>query len=142
MKNILELILVIAAFPGFWLGSLYVASRFGGWSSLAERYSEDEYREGKTYHMRSGKFGAVSYGMCLNLTICESGIRVSIMLPFRFCHPPFFLPWTEIHSAREISEFFTPFLKAQIGHPPIASVNFPIWIRNYLPEQSFAEAGD
>jgi hypothetical protein len=41
----------------------------------------------------SGYVGLTSYGSCLIVGVDPTGIRLSILFPFRIGHPPLFLPW-------------------------------------------------
>jgi hypothetical protein len=120
-------------FPIMWVAVSLVLSHMGGWSKLAEHYADHQHVSGETYYMRSGFVGAINYKSCLNLRVCETGLRLSVLFPFRVGHPPLFIPWDQFHSISEKRVFFFRFLDTYVGRPVIANVVLPIWIRDYFP---------
>lgn len=125
---------VLIAFPFMWCAVLWFLAQLGGWSTLAERYRARNENTGKTFHMRSAKFGLVNYSSCLSLTVNESGLRLAVLFPFRIAHPPLFIPWSEIHGAREKRVMFiSPFLQVDVGRPVMATLLLPKWVRQYMP---------
>lgn len=89
--------------PSFILGWLTICwffSRLGGWNVLAEYYPQTSKVEGKAFRFASLDLGSgalpVNYRNCVTVRVNASGFSISASLPFRFCHPSLFIPWTEI----------------------------------------------
>ena len=126
---------VLIAFPSMWCAVLWFLAQLGGWSRLAEQFSANSAQPGKVFHMRSAKFGLVNYGSCLSLTVNDSGLRLSVLFPFRIAHPPLFIPWSEFHGAREKRVMFIfPFLQVDVGSPTITTVMLPRWVQDHMPQ--------
>lgn len=95
-----------AAFPFLfilaWLAVGALLSWIGGWHALASAFPDPGRVEGRRFRLVSGFVGrglrSARYRSVLAIVVGERGLRVSILLPFRFMHPPFFVPWTEIAS--------------------------------------------
>jgi hypothetical protein len=126
----------VIGFPSLWVAVSLLLSRVGGWAQLAERYPVTSPCEGPTFYMQSGSVGLVNYKSCLTLRICATGLRLSVLFPFRVGHPPILIPWKEFHSTAEKRVFFYSFLDAYVGMPVVAHMALPIWIRDYIPTDS------
>ncbi|MCA8997545.1 MAG: hypothetical protein KDA80_11170 [Planctomycetaceae bacterium] len=134
----MEKLLLIAGIIGFpiaWGSISVLASHVGGWAKLAAHYTDTRSEQGDTYYMRSGSVGIVKYNACLILRVCENGLRLSVVFPFRIGHPPLFIPWDQFHSVSETGLFFLRFLDAYVGTPVVANVRLPIWVRDHLPSE-------
>ena len=130
-------LVALVVFPFFWCGICQLVSFLGGWSRLATKYRTEEAANGTTFHMRSGKVGMTEYKSCLTLCISESGIRLSVLFPFRFAHPPLFIPWSEFHDIHEKHVVWVfPFLQANIGKPTVVTILLPLWVRDYFPSSN------
>jgi hypothetical protein len=46
--------------------------------------------------------GSVSYNGCLNITVNKTGIRLSLLVIFRFFHPPISIPWDDIETTDSV----------------------------------------
>lgn len=144
MKSLGPVMLGVA-FPVVWTTVLMLLSRIGGWAALAARYPDDRRERGATYRLRTVAVGAVNYGSCVTLRVCESGLGISVMFPFRIGHRPLFIPWGQFHGAVVTRRWlFIPFIDASIGRPVVANVSLPTWLREHLPPGSWrsAEQGD
>jgi hypothetical protein len=93
-------------FLGFWVVVSFLLSIIGGWMTIARSYPVQQDFGGEEFWWRSGRIGWVNYGSCLNLVASSHGLRVSVSLPFRLAHPPFFVPWAEVHSEHSRRLFF------------------------------------
>ncbi|TWU29856.1 hypothetical protein [Bythopirellula polymerisocia] len=125
----------IVFFPLFWIGICFALSWMGGWGRLAREYREHESHDSqpiRTAWMRSGRFGWVNYNSCLNIGIHDAGLRLSVLFPFRVGHPPLFIPWGAMASARQKRIFFFRFLEIQVGEPEPVTVLLPEWVGEYL----------
>lgn len=89
-------------FLALWLFVSALLAHFSGWSSLATEFRATEPTIGDRFYFVSGSMGArgipVNYSNCLTLTIGERGVRLAILLPWRFGSPPLFIPWAMIES--------------------------------------------
>src|SRR3979409_784496 len=101
MIPIVEILFPLLTVIPAYVVCLLLASHIGGWSKLAKHYPDSETCHGKISRFQSGHIGLVGYGLCLTLEVCETGLRLSIMFPFRIGHPPVFIPWEEFHSVSE-----------------------------------------
>jgi len=134
-----ELLLGIPLFLIGWPFCCWAIAQFGGWSKLANRYPDETFESGRTFYFCSGHVGQASYGMVLTLEVCESGLRMSVALPFRIGHPPVFIPWSEFHSIREKGFAFFRSLDTYVGMPVVAKVGLPIWLKQYMPDEPVQE---
>lgn len=91
------------AFAALWCGIIFLISRMGGWSSLAQRYqhvgSFDGYRKRfVTGAVTGGPFLGFpcNYGNCLTLGADSHGLYLAVFPLFRPGHPPLFVPWPDV----------------------------------------------
>ena len=124
--NSLAPLMCAVVFPFFWVASSLFFSHLGGWAQLAARYRDNRLESGPTYYFRTGSVGAINYRSCLVLRVCETGLGLSVIFPFRIGHPPLFIPWVEFHSAKVAWLLFIPVIEAYVGLPVVASVRLPI----------------
>lgn len=100
-----------------WLAASALIARMAGWASLAQRFRTQDDYEGQRFSFNSASMGhriwPVNYGNCLFVTIGSRGIRLSVLFPFRFQHPPLFLPWSAVESVTE-KRYFKIFRHAVI----------------------------
>ena len=135
MVNIFPIVFIIA-FSALWVTVSLLLSHMGGWSRLARCYPDDITAKNeltKASYLQSGSVGLVNYNSCLILGVSKSGLRLSVLFPFRIAHPPLFIPWSEFRDITEKRTLFLSFLVANIGMPVVTSVMLPLWIRDYIP---------
>ena len=84
-----------------WALVSYIISLLSGWTELSRRF-----RDASAYHSYQWLFQSVrmrtifgSYSNCVNLGADETGLYMAVFRPFRFSHPPLFIPWSEIQVA-------------------------------------------
>lgn len=86
----------------FWLGLVALKSLGGGWHRLATRFRTSDRPRGATYRFASVYIRAgalpVSYANCVMVTVNPSGVRLAVFFPFRFMHPPLFIPWSAVET--------------------------------------------
>lgn len=138
--NSLAPVIVAIAFPIIWAALWLFMSSVGGWKALATRYPDQRGERGASYYLRTGAVGPVDYRSCLILCVCEKGLGMSVLIPFRIGHPPLFIPWGEFHGAEVVRLLFIPFIEAYVGLPVVATVCVPIWLRDHLPPASWRSA--
>jgi hypothetical protein len=82
---------------GFYCFLLLVVSRLSGWNLLAKSFRSDQPLAGKIWNWQSARMRYLShYNRCLRVGANSSGLYLVPMGPFRFFHPPLFIPWHEI----------------------------------------------
>jgi hypothetical protein len=100
----------LPAFVVFWFAICGGLSLIGGWHHLAERFKSYEPIDGERFRFRSGAIGwgafPVSYGSCLFVTVGSTGFALSVLLPFRFLHPPLVIPWSAVERCEHVSFWF------------------------------------
>lgn len=88
-----------------WFGVTGLLSALSGWRGFAERWRAREEPVGERFRMRSASIGLrffpVGYGNCLNVTVSERGLGLSLFFLFRFLSPPLFIPWSEVSEVKE-----------------------------------------
>ena len=88
-------------FVGMWLVVTTVLSRMSGWPELARRFPDRPERPLLQLRFQSGSMGRnVSFGSCLNLAACPSGLRVGLLRIFGPFSRDFFVPWNELNVER------------------------------------------
>jgi hypothetical protein len=96
----LDLPVLAAGFIVSWLLIGSLLSVIGGWYALARRFRSDDDIDAERFRFRSGGIGwgvfPVNYGNCLFATVGRRGRALSILLPFRFMHPPLVIPWSAV----------------------------------------------
>lgn len=92
----------VAAFAALWLTIFKVVAHWGGWRDLSATYPSQGEPTGERFRMRSFQLRAgCNYNNCVTLVASPAGLHISMPLPFRFAHPPIFLPWSEIRAERK-----------------------------------------
>jgi hypothetical protein len=89
-----------------WLGMsaiLPLAAFVGGWHRLADTYRARYDPQGQRYIFASvGIKGRLllgaHYSRCLTGYVSPYGTSLRIWLPFRFFHPPLFIPWRAVQT--------------------------------------------
>lgn len=107
----LGMVLIVLAFlvffPLMWFGITGLLSAIGGWRELGSQYAAGPAaREGRvvgvwvTGGMQRMIF-PVSYRNCLNVRLYQDGFWLGVAMPFRFMHPPLFIPWTAVRDCEQ-----------------------------------------
>lgn len=108
----------VPAFVVFWLMICGLLSLLGGWYELAQRFKSADGFDGERFYFKSGAIGwrsfPVSYGSCLFATVGPRGIALSILLPFRFLHPPLLIPWSAVSRCERVRFWFMNQVAVQV----------------------------
>jgi len=104
---ITAIVLPLAAigFVAIWLFVNLILSRASGWHELGKHYRMDSEFSGSTWTWQSGQMGLVGISNCLTIGSNRTGLYLAMMLPFRFQHPPLFVPWSDIAVTQKRSLF-------------------------------------
>ncbi|HEX2076673.1 MAG TPA: hypothetical protein VHG08_03160 [Longimicrobium sp.] len=113
-RDLLLVLAILVLFPiffvGLWLFVATILSAAGGWGTLAARYPAPPGAVGQAYGNSSGflrRWGLpVNYNYILLVRVGESGIGLETHFPFRFKHPPLFIPWQAVRECRRFSLLF------------------------------------
>jgi hypothetical protein len=87
--------LIPIMFVGMWLGISALLS-LGGWRALAKTYRHTARPEGKPFPFSAMSLGVTRYKGCVLAHLNDKGLALSVYLPFRFCHPNLFIPWSAV----------------------------------------------
>jgi hypothetical protein len=114
-------------FPVIWLAACASVSLFGGWWSLARDFRADERTDGERFRFASGSLGRsyipVNYSNCLFIAVDDRGIGLAVLILFRFCNPPLFIPWSMVDSVVSKRFLFSSYCQIRIrDHWPIISL--------------------
>jgi hypothetical protein len=94
-------------FPLLWVAVSWLLSVFGGWSDLGDRFRDEGPLAPGARYLQSARFnGFINYGSCLTAALSEQGQHLRVLLPYRLCHPPLLVPWSEISFQREQTLLF------------------------------------
>jgi hypothetical protein len=116
--------------PLFWMVLTQFVARISGWRSLAEAYPSIADPTGPLLRFQSAglRMGS-NYGGILNVATDAQGISLSVVLLFRFGHPPVFVPWGDIQA--EMVEGFSRGVRLRFSRKP----NVPMVISRSLAER-------
>lgn len=112
-------------FPAFWIGTLHLLSRIGGWHRLSADYTYSGTVPRPQFSWVSALIGWVGYNNILRLHLSDQGIHVSVPAPFKFGHPPLFIPWSEVKSRTSRRVLWSKLERLSIGSPPVATISLP-----------------
>jgi hypothetical protein len=99
----------IVCFGMFWSLIVLLISRLAGWAKLARQYPARGPATGRTFAMRSARFGLLgSYRNCLTVTLSLAGIHMQPMIVFRIGHDPILIPWNAVVGLSRRDLMFSP----------------------------------
>jgi len=87
--------LVFPAFLVVWTAASFGIARLG-WTTLATRYRAWDHYDGEMWSFQSAQVGRGTYRSCLTVGVTPPGLHLSVLFPFRLCHPPLLIPWGDI----------------------------------------------
>jgi hypothetical protein len=112
---------------------IVVFSRVSGWRTLAQRYPLRGSRPPARVRMGYGVFrGWIGYNGGLILSVDARGLYLAAMpVVLSFCHPPIFIPWSEIEWIRRarMLRFITVY---RIGTRQAPEVSFALRARTFV----------
>jgi hypothetical protein len=137
----------VLAFAGLWFFIIWLISIIAGWRKLAEHYRCRESVVGITWWFKSGavrRYLPISYRSCLRIVANDNGIRFSVFFPFRFGHPPLFIPWTDIRFDHDTEFFFFKTVRFTPSREPrvaiIVDIRLAKKIQRAIDQNWFEEA--
>src|SRR5687768_8642330 len=95
-------------------GVMLLAQYWSGWGTLAEVYtSARDFRPMQRWTFLSAWMGVrkrdtllgvekplFSLRSCLNISVSDAGLRLSVFPLFRLFHPPLFIPWDHVSAEK------------------------------------------
>lgn len=91
------ILIAVLWFLTMWIGLASLIARMSGWHLLAIRFRLQGDFLGPKWSFQSAQTRWLThYNGCLTVGADPSGLFIQPMIPFRFGHPPLFIPWTEI----------------------------------------------
>ncbi len=115
-------------FPFFiplWFGFIvWLLSRLGGWSRLAETFPPHSLPYGRKMWV-AARVGWVNYNGCLRVWVAPEGLFLSLMWPFSIFHKPLFIPWSAIRNREDRKMLWVRTTRFDIGDPRIATMQLP-----------------
>ena len=88
-----------------------------GWYGLMRLYPDREEKPIRIFQGQTGWMnGGLSFNGILTLSVCPSGLRVSVPRVFGPFSQPYFIPWSDIHVYR-LTEYFMPAARMEFGQP-------------------------
>ena len=89
---------VFASFILFWILISYLIALVSGWRKLAEYYKRPEgmLLTGAKGMLTSLYLNKSSYSKSVFIRVDDIGMHLSVIILFRFGHPPLFIPWSDI----------------------------------------------
>lgn len=120
-----------------WLLITTVLGFLSGWYRLMQQYPNCEEKALLQINHQSGFVGWVGMRGILNIGVCSSGVRISIMKIFGpFCRD-FFVPWNEI-SVKRKDYFFWQTVTFQFGKPSVGKLSIDTHIADKIARVSLA----
>lgn len=109
-----------------WSGILFLVSLISGWRKMATVYPNQTGGEvlDKKYFVYARARRFLSYNGIIVLEITRMGLRIRLIPVVNICHPPIFIPWSELQYSLDISKsFFNWFFPSY----PFWGMKFPQW---------------
>jgi hypothetical protein len=109
-------LVIILAFPVLWVTVLIGIGHMTGWAALAEKFRCEGPFGGQQWRWESARmrwWGG--YNNCLIVGADPQGLYLSMLLPFRFGHPPLFIPWIEVSVAKHGRWMLTRYVELRLG---------------------------
>jgi len=121
-----------AFFAGEWCLLVWLFSRIGGWSRLAQRYAATQQPSGTIYSRQTAELGLMRYRSCLTVGMSPEGLYLKVWPMFRLGHPPLLIPWADVSQPKEVSKFFHQHAEVALGSPPTAVLRLPVQLLDPL----------
>lgn len=120
----------IIAFGAVWLFVCGLLSWISGWSGLGQEYRCGVPFTGPVWSWQTGHMRGVGFRSCLTVGADRGGLYLAMMLPFRFRHPPLYIPWSHIQVTPKRGLFISG-MQFLLGPPP----GVTLWLSAALAEK-------
>jgi len=127
----------VAGVPAFFSFILFLLSKVGGWSALADRYRTDRPFQGSLWKYQFGFLGLTRYNGALTVGSGSEGLYLAVLFFLRPFHPPLMIPWSEVALGRRKKTLFQELVEFRLGPEPLAS----LWLYDSLAQQIASAPG-
>ena len=108
MTAIFEPQWLVPLFAAFWFGGAAIMARLAGWAKLAAAFPASAPPTGESFRFVTAIVGSrhfpIKYRNCCHLVVADRGIYLSLMFPFKFQSPAFFVPWSAVENVVEAQQ--------------------------------------
>lgn len=120
-----------AIFALLWLLVGVLIGAMSGWFTLMSVYPDRKERAKFTLRFVSGRMAMANFGGILTLSVCASGLRLSVWRIFGVFNRNIFVPWSDLHVSRSR---FWGWRRAELrfGQPEIGSLKISAYIADRL----------
>ena len=88
---------IFISFLSLWMVISFLISILGGWWSLSQYYLSKPHNLKKKWNFQSAVMRFMTgYGNCLNISVTDRGLLLSVLFLFRVGHPPLLIPLDDI----------------------------------------------
>lgn len=105
-----------------WVFTLHQLARMSGWANLAESYPGKKSFDGPKRYFQGAIIGEVPHNGTLIIGANRDGLHLHTVLPFRFGHPPIFIPWAAVASVHRKKRFMANFVVVAFEQHPEATL--------------------
>jgi hypothetical protein len=121
---------------GLFFGLVYLFTRWGGWSRLAQQFRAPSEPQGYAFSHQTLRVGPVRYRWSTRINFSPYGLYLRSGLPL---HPPLLIPWQAVTGVKPDTLYWFPAVTLSIGQPQLASVtlfakHWPL-LAQFLPPQ-------
>jgi hypothetical protein len=120
----------LVSFSALWLSVCALLSWISGWHSLGQEYRCHVTFAGPLWSWQTGHMRGVGFRNCLTVGADRGGLYLANALPFRFRHPPLYIPWSHIQVTPKRG-LFIPGMQFLLGPAP----GVPLWLSTKLAEK-------
>ena len=110
--------ILLVILPVAFLLINYSAAQWG-WKVLAEDFKTPDKSKGKQVMLTPIYINQMRYRVAV-LHIHETGLYLSVFLPFQLGHPNLFIPWSKVMNVKEKQLFFKPLYEMTIKETKIS----------------------
>ncbi len=102
-------------FIAMWLFVSFIFSRLTGWNKLSGKYRAQSIPKIKLMRAVQVSWDSLMLaGNIYTLGGSDNGLHLGVLFPFRFCHPPLFIPWQDIE-AKRVKRLFMSRIQLSFG---------------------------
>jgi len=96
---------------------LSIMSLIDGWYKVSRKYRRQNVTSGKLFPFAYMYLGVWKYSGAVFVRVGEEGLDISIILPFRFLHPPLLIPWDAFDSCAKTRLYFSQCTQLTLKNP-------------------------
>lgn len=129
-------------FIAVWIFVLFLTSRVGGWSTLAQYYRTDRPFPGTIFRWQGAQLRyGTNYNGCLTFGADEEGLYIVPVTILRAFHSPLLFPWNEIESRPVKVWLFFNFVELRFLRAPGVPMKIPVSLADRIAASSAGRFG-